>query len=108
MDVLSNVGNRIRDIRKSKNLSQQQLADLARTHYSYIGDLERGNRNITLQSLEKIASALEVDISDFFIYQYHSKKSQSNPTLVEIMDLLLEINETNQKKVLNILKEVFR
>lgn len=106
MNVLSNVGIRIRDIRKSKNLSQQQLADLAETHYSYIGALERGHRNITLQSLEKIASALEVDISDLFVYQ--AKMNQSNPILVEIMDLLLEQSETNQQKVLKILKEALR
>lgn len=107
-DLLQFVGNRIRDIRKSRNLSQQQLAEKADTHHSYIGDLERGNRNITLQSLEKIANALEVDVSELFAYQAElGKLGDQHQVLSEILHLLLQQSETHQQKVLRVLREVF-
>lgn len=54
------VGNNIKDIRQSKGLSQEQLADIAGVHRTYIGMVERAEKNITLVSLEKIAKALGV------------------------------------------------
>lgn len=56
------VGNNIRNIRQSKSLSQEQLADKACVHRTYIGMIERAEKNITLVSLEKIAKALSVKI----------------------------------------------
>lgn len=56
------VGNNIRNMRQSKGLSQEQLADKAYVHRTYIGMIERAEKNITLVSLEKIAKALGVEI----------------------------------------------
>jgi transcriptional regulator with XRE-family HTH domain len=58
------IGNNIREKRLSKRLSQEQLAALADVHRTYIGIIERAERNITLVSLEKIARALGVDIKE--------------------------------------------
>lgn len=58
------VGNNIRNIRQSKSLSQEQLADKACVHRTYIGMVERAEKNITLVSLEKIAKALGVKIEE--------------------------------------------
>jgi len=55
-------GDRVREIRVSKNLSQEQLADLANVHRTYIGMVERAEKNITLVNIEKIAKALDVEI----------------------------------------------
>lgn len=57
-------GERVREIRVSKNLSQEQLADLASVHRTYIGMVERAEKNITLVNIEKIANALNVDITE--------------------------------------------
>ena len=57
-------GERVRELRVSKNLSQEQLADLANVHRTYIGMIERAEKNITLVNMEKIANALEVKIED--------------------------------------------
>lgn len=55
-------GERVREIRILKNLSQEQLADLANVHRTYIGMVERAEKNITLVNIEKIANGLNVSI----------------------------------------------
>jgi DNA-binding XRE family transcriptional regulator len=57
-------GEKVREIRVSQNLSQEQLAHLADVHRTYIGMVERAEKNITLVNIEKIANALNVKIKD--------------------------------------------
>jgi DNA-binding XRE family transcriptional regulator len=57
-------GEKVREIRNSQNLSQEQLAHLADVHRTYIGMIERAEKNITLVNIEKIAKALNVNITD--------------------------------------------
>ncbi|MDR2394682.1 MAG: helix-turn-helix domain-containing protein [Treponema sp.] len=54
------VGNNIKKYRKILNISQEDLAERAGLHRTYIGGIERGERNITLDSLQVIAAALNV------------------------------------------------
>jgi len=63
-DINKEVGLNIRKIREDKGLSQEKLAALADLHRTYIGQIERGEKNIGLRNLEKIAKALNVDIKD--------------------------------------------
>ena len=65
-EILLKFGNRVRELRKLKNLSQEELAYRADVHRTYIGMIERAEKNITLQNIEKIANALEVSINDLF------------------------------------------
>ncbi|MET1168220.1 helix-turn-helix transcriptional regulator, partial [Bacillus velezensis] len=58
MSLPEDVGNRIRELRKAKGWTQEQLAEAAGLHYSYIGGVERGDRNISLETLEKIINGL--------------------------------------------------
>lgn len=60
--ILIKFGENVREIRKSKGLSQEQLSFKAVLHRTYIGMIERAEKNITLSNIEKIAKALEVDI----------------------------------------------
>ena len=57
------VGQRIRNYRIQAGLSQEKLAELASYHPTYIGQLERGEKNATLESIERVASALNVPLS---------------------------------------------
>lgn len=63
MDITQLFGEKVRSIRKDKLLSQEELADLCCLHRTYIGSVERGERNITLLNAEKIADALQVSLS---------------------------------------------
>ena len=60
------IGEKIAKLRMNANISQEQLADLAGVHRTYIGMIERAEKNITLCNIEKIAKALEVNIKDLF------------------------------------------
>lgn len=65
-EILIKFGNRIRDIRMQRGLSQEQLAFKANLHRTYIGMIERAEKNITLLNIERIANALEISINDLF------------------------------------------
>ena len=63
-NINKEVGFRIREVRQERGLSQEKLAALADLHRAYIGQIERGEKNIGLRNLEKIAKALGVNIKD--------------------------------------------
>lgn len=65
-EILIKFGQRVREIRKGKNLSQEDLSFKADLHRTYIGMIERAEKNITLVNIEKIALALNVDIKELF------------------------------------------
>ena len=54
--------SRLRQIRQAKDLSQEELADRAGLHRTYVGSVERGERNISIDNMECLANALEIDI----------------------------------------------
>ena len=67
METIKNkVGQRIADIRISKGFSQESLAAKAGLHRAYIGKIERGEKNVGIETLEKVAIALEVPLVEFF------------------------------------------
>lgn len=57
-------GSNVQKYRKAQKLSQEKLAELAGVHRTYIGMIERAEKNITLCNMEKIADALKVKIQD--------------------------------------------
>lgn len=61
-----NFGNKIREIRKQKGISQEGLAAIADLDRTYIGGIERGIRNPSLKNIGKIAKALKVNPKDLF------------------------------------------
>jgi transcriptional regulator with XRE-family HTH domain len=64
--ILIAFGDRVRELRKEKGLSQDELSYKADLHRTYIGMIERAEKNITLTNIEKIAKALDVDIKKLF------------------------------------------
>lgn len=62
--IIVKFGENVREARKSKGLSQEQLSFKADLHRTYIGMIERAEKNVTLKNIEKIATALEANISE--------------------------------------------
>lgn len=59
-------GKRVRDLRNDRSLSQEKLADLAGLHRTYIGAIERGEQNVSVDNISKIAKALKIKTSTLF------------------------------------------
>lgn len=66
MKIKEFFGNRIKEIRHELNISQEELAFRTELHRTYISSIELGKRNVSLVNIEKLAKALECEISDFF------------------------------------------
>jgi len=64
--LMKTLSEKIRSRRKEINLSQEELAERCDLHRTYIGSVERGERNVTLSTLEVIAKALKLEIRDLF------------------------------------------
>ena len=64
--ILKSFGKRVQMERIKQNFSQEELAEKAGVHRTYIGMIERAEKNITLQNIEKIAKALNLQIKDLF------------------------------------------
>ncbi len=67
-NILIKFGEKVRSERLKRGLSQERLADLANLHRTYIGMVERAEKNITLLNIDKIANALGITIYDLFNY----------------------------------------
>lgn len=57
-------GKRVREMRKSKGISQERLAEMSGIDRSYMGNIERGEKNITLKKAYEICDALDIEIQD--------------------------------------------
>jgi transcriptional regulator with XRE-family HTH domain len=66
-NILVQFGNKVRQERIKRNLSQEELAEKVGVHRTYIGMIERAEKNITLLNIEKIASALGLPLSKLFL-----------------------------------------
>lgn len=102
-DIAKIIGQRIRNYRTQKGLSQEKLAELAGCHPTYIGQLERGEKNATLESVEKIASAMDISLSELFD---KLGKSGGYNIAAKCYDLVASKNEAEQKQLYKMLQEM--
>lgn len=65
-EILRLFGERLRELRTERNLSQESLAELAGLDRNYIGQIERAERNVALVNIVKIAKALEIEPASLF------------------------------------------
>ena len=102
-DIAKIIGQRIRNYRTQKGPSQEKLAELAGCHPTYIGQLERGEKNATLESVEKIASAMDISLSERLD---KLGKSGGDNMAAECYDLVASKNEAEQKQLYKMLQEM--
>lgn len=102
------MGERLRSLRKEKGLSQEELADLANVHFTYIGKIERGEINATIESLYNITEALGVSIIELFRYLQPKPDEQYTSTLTLIINRLQSRSIEDQKKALHLLDFVLQ
>ncbi len=62
-DLLA-LGERVRDLRQTSGLTQEALADAAGLHWSYVGQIERGERNLSYKNLLRLARGLQISLAE--------------------------------------------
>ncbi|GKS12819.1 hypothetical protein YDYSY3_38190 [Paenibacillus chitinolyticus] len=99
MTVEQTIGIIIRETRKSLGLTQEKLADIIDTAPSYIGAIERGEKNLTIQTIQKFAEAFNMDV-----FEMLSVKMKQDETLTAINLLLIQQSEKRRRKILSLIQ----
>lgn len=92
------IGELIRKLRQKKGFSQEKLAHLSGTHYTYIGKIERGEKNLTVETLNAVTKALEITLEEFFSYLPDANVLVKEPNLSSLINEIkqLDIEERNR------------
>ena len=96
------LGTKIKYLRKRNNLSQEQLAELCNLHPTYIGQLERGEKNASIGSIYKISKSLNISLSDLFLNIDNTE--DTDLISKEIYSISITQSEEQQKRILNVIK----
>lgn len=107
---LKQIGKIVREKRKSLGLTQEKLGERAELHYSYVGQIERGDKNPSLRALEKLARALNTSVESFFEERaaYASSPQQKETWERELHWLLAKRKPEEIKLGLHLLKTLFQ
>ena len=97
MNIKQLIGLRIKELRKSKHLSQEKLAEMLDISQNALSYIEMGENFFTSETLEKLATALDVQPYEIFSFQHLDKKEN-------LLDEILQILEKNPDKIQEIYK----
>ncbi len=100
------VGDRLRRRRIDLEYTQEHLAELADVHPTYIGQVERGEKNITIESLEKICLALDLPMDELF-YNIHTSDAK-NQEAKACYDLIVRQPLKDQKQLCLIIENILK
>ncbi len=103
-DIAKIVGERVRHYRNRIGLSQDELAEKAGLHFTYIGQVERGEKNATLESIAKIARALQVPLE--VLFENIITGSADNKIAAEGYGLISSLPPADQKTLLDLIKQI--
>lgn len=104
-EIAKHIGNRIRNYRMQLGYSQERLAEISGCHPTYIGQVERGEKNPTLESIEKIASALKISMSKLFENLDVDDNNERNIPL-ECYEFMLTKSKAEQEQIYKIILEM--
>jgi transcriptional regulator with XRE-family HTH domain len=100
--VLNKFAQRLRKLRKAHKMSQEKLAEKADLSLTFIGYLERAEKNPTLTTLNKIAKALNMSPSELLVFpddkRIRSSSSQTIAKAAELLEITLDMVEGHRRK----------
>ncbi len=103
-EIVKLVGKRVYYYRKARGLTQAKLAEKAGLHNTYIGQVERGEKNATLDTIWRISRALKVPVTSLFeLIEEEYAKPESIP--VKCYSLLSEADPEDQPKLLRVMED---
>ena len=100
------IGQRIRSYRLQNGFNQEELAEKCGLHPTYIGQVERGEKNATLESVCRIANGLDLSLSKLFENIGSGGDNKNYPT--EVYDLVLSLPVDEQEKLLKIMQMIIQ
>ena len=98
----------MREYRKSQGISQEELGERANLHYTYIGAIERGEQNPSIESIEKVAKGLGVGIDKLFKFKSIKPKPKPEVLRTEIISMLKRKDTKTIRLTIKILKNIFK
>ena len=101
------IGQRIRNYRLQKKLSQEELAELCGLHPTYIGQVERGEKNATIESINKISAGLEISLNTLF-ENIESSGNKKNNYPLQAYNLVQSVPLIMQEKLVEILQQIIQ
>ena len=104
METIAEIfGKRVRSLRKQRGLSQEKLSELCDLHPTYIGQIERGEKNATLETIMSLCGGLDVPPAVLF---ENISASGARTVPEDIYDAVMELTESEQKAIYDIVKSV--
>jgi transcriptional regulator with XRE-family HTH domain len=104
--IAKKVGERIRLLRQQRGISQEQLAFKAGITPSYLGQIERGEKSPTIDSLDKVATALNVTLEELFSFEYAHPDNVDQQIMKKIAFQLHGRTKMEQEAVYNFIKQL--
>ena len=99
---------RIRQLRKARGWTQQQLGERADLDYKYLGAVERGERNVTIDNVEKLAAGFGVEVQQLFLFSQAGELPDKHLTEAKLRDLLKHADTGRKQLMLRVLRELDR
>ena len=99
------LGRRIRSLRRKNDYSQEQLAERANISGKYLGEVERGQANISIEVLDKIAAALRINVSDLLDFEHELGRKA---LITKISELIKKADERSLQTVYRMVKALLR
>lgn len=103
-EVRKLLGQRIRDLRNLRGLTQEQLGERADVNYKYLGAIERGEKNPSTDNLAKIAEALDIKLHELFILEHEIEDIRLLKKRID--DLLKDASKKEFKMIYRIIKAI--
>lgn len=100
------IGERIRAIRQNRGISQEQLALRASLNSSYVGQVERGEKSPTVDSLDKIVNALETNFEELFCFKQDNMNTVDTVVIDKISYQLKGRTIEDQEAIYNFIKQL--
>lgn len=105
-EITKTVGQRIRNYRIQLGLSQEKLAELSGCHPTYIGQIERGEKNATIESIERISFALNISLSRLFEKIENNIENRTDNIPLECYEFFSAKTKNEQEHLYQLLIEI--
>lgn len=104
-DITFKIGNRIKQLRTAKDISQEELSLVSGLNRAFIGQLERGEKNATVRTIDKICNALEVSLHEFFSFEV-DEIDLTTDAFIKLSSIFKELNDEQKEQVVTIVKQI--